>query len=105
MEKILLKASFNFGGNIDVLKEKLDKKIGESDGEVLFVNSEASALWIIRGCIDYFDKLDSNFLGKGNSSGIPSMETDYFANAFVKRNIAHNPIEKWPTINSLILNF
>lgn len=40
----------------------------------------ASLLWIIRGCIDYFDTLDSSFLGEGNAADVPSMKADHFVN-------------------------
>lgn len=78
-KKITFKAQNKFTGTADDLKEQLEKKIEFHKNESTFSNSEASFLWIIRGCIDYFDKLDSSFLGSGNESGIPNMEADYFA--------------------------
>lgn len=45
-------------------------------------------VWIIRGCIDYFDQLDNEFLGIGNKSGIPSMQADHFANNLYRLNNA-----------------
>lgn len=47
-------------------------------------NEEAPVLWIIRGAIEYFYKLDANFLGRGNDSGIPEEKADHFANNFYR---------------------
>lgn len=62
------------------LKNKLDQNIEKYQNEITFKNTEALLVWIIRGCIDYFDNLKSDFLGEGNTSGIPNMQADYFAN-------------------------
>lgn len=53
-------------------------------GRTEFHNTEAALSWIMRGGLNYFNKLDSDFLGEGNASGIPSKETDHFANNFYR---------------------
>ena len=80
MEKIKLNSSKKFSGTAKELKEKLEEKIDIYQTPTTYSNTEAPLLWIIRGSIKYFDKLDTEFLGIGNESGIPSMEADHFAN-------------------------
>jgi len=70
------------------LKDKLENCIQKYQNEMTFHNTEASLSWIIRGCIDYFDKLDTHFLGDGNKPGIPEMVADYFANNIYRLNNA-----------------
>lgn len=62
------------------LLHKLDDIIMKFQNESTFYHTEASLIWIIRGGINYFDKLDTHFLGDGNKTGIPEMEADYFVN-------------------------
>ncbi|EOB3455121.1 hypothetical protein ACIJDO_000238 [Enterococcus hirae] len=64
----------------DELKRKFNKKVREFPTEISWDNTESSLGWIVRGGIDYFSNLDSDFLGKGNEPGIPCMEADSFAN-------------------------
>lgn len=80
MNNIKLVSQSQFYSTPEELKEKLEEKINIYHSETTYSNSEASLSWIIRGCIDYFDKLDTDFLGDGNASGIPNMKADYFAN-------------------------
>lgn len=69
-----------FSGTAKELKEKFKEKVDIYQTPTTFSNTEAPLLWIIRGSIEYFDKLDNDFLGAGNESGIPSMKADHFAN-------------------------
>ena len=69
-----------FYGTVKELKKKFEEKIEVYQTPTTYSNAEASLLWIIRGSIEYFDKLDIDFLGVENESGIPSMKADYFAN-------------------------
>ncbi|MGL4695735.1 hypothetical protein [Enterococcus larvae] len=80
MEKIKLNSSKKFSGTAKELKEKFEEKVDIYQTPTTYSNTEAPLLWIIRGSIKYFDKLDTKFLGIGNESGIPSMKADYFAN-------------------------
>ncbi|PEM83673.1 hypothetical protein CN639_21495 [Bacillus toyonensis] len=80
METIIVKASTEFNTTAEELKDKFSEYQENHQNETTYHNSEASPAWIIRGCIDYFDKLDNVFLGTGNGSGIPDMQADYFAN-------------------------
>lgn len=80
MENIKLDSSKKFSGTAKELKEKFEKKIEIYHTSTAYSNTEASLLWIIRGGIEYFDKLDTNFLGAGNESGIPNMKADHFVN-------------------------
>lgn len=84
METIKLASKFTFEGDINKLKGDFEKIIDSPPRKHEFYNTEASLFWITRGGIDYFDSLNSNFLGKGNESGIPSMETDHFVNNFYR---------------------
>lgn len=80
MKSIKLVSNDRFSSTAEELKNKLDEKIKLHQDGTIFANSEASFLWIIRGCIDYFDELAPSFLGVGNASGIPDMQADHFAN-------------------------
>lgn len=84
MKSIELTSELIFDGDVSELKKEFNQTIESYPVECKFVNTEAALTWIVRGGIDYFDKLDSNFLGKGNASGIPSMEADHFANNFYR---------------------
>lgn len=80
MEKIKLNSPIQFSGTAKELKEKFEEKVDIYQTPTTYFNTEAPLLWIIRGSIKYFDKLDTDFLGIGNESGIPNMEADHFAN-------------------------
>lgn len=80
MEKIKLNSSKKFSGTAKELKEKFEEKVDIYQTPTTYSNTEAPLLWIIRGSIKYFDQLDTEFLGIGNESGIPSMKADHFAN-------------------------
>lgn len=80
MEKIKLNSSKRFSGTVKELKEKFEEKVNIYQTPATYSNTEAPLLWIIRGSIKYFDKLDTEFLGIGNKSGIPNMKADHFAN-------------------------
>lgn len=84
MEPICLTTSQQFTNTVEQLKKDLNFIVKERMEEVHFANTEGSLTWIIRGCIDYFANLNSDFLGNGNDSGVPSMETDHFANNFYR---------------------
>lgn len=84
MNSIELTAEYLFAGDVSELKNNFDEIIKSHPGKYKFVNTEAALLGIVRGGLDYFDKLDSSFLGKENDSSIPSMEADYFANNFYR---------------------
>lgn len=79
--KVLLNSKNGPDISISELKDLFEKRTAAYNiNDDRFVNSEASVLWIIRGCMEYFDKLSSKFLGEGNENGIPSMEADCFSN-------------------------
>ncbi|OTN89095.1 hypothetical protein A5819_001587 [Enterococcus sp. 7E2_DIV0204] len=80
MNNIILHSSKQFSFTSKELKGKLEKKRERHQTATTYSNTEASLLWIIRGGIDYFDKLNNDFLGAGNASGIPNIEADHFAN-------------------------
>lgn len=84
MNEINLISEFDFEGDINKLKGDFEKIIDSHPRKHEFYNTEASLFWITRGGIDYFDSLNSIFLGKGNESGIPNMETDHFVNNFYR---------------------
>ena len=84
MEPIKLTTDYVFEGNVSDLIKDFDEIVQSHPGEFKFSNTEAALSWIVRGGLDYFDKLDSDFLGEGNASGIPSMRTDHFANNFYR---------------------
>lgn len=88
MDRIILKVEKHFEGSVRELSDFFESKVIGHNREIRFANSEASILWIIRGCIGYFDKLSSDFLGVGNASGIPSIEADSFANNVYRLNNA-----------------
>lgn len=80
MENIKLNSSKKFSSTAKKLKETFEKNIDIYHNPTSYSNTEASLVWIISGEIEYFDKLDTEFLGVGNESGIPSMKADHFAN-------------------------
>ncbi|MGF2054037.1 hypothetical protein [Vagococcus fluvialis] len=84
MERILFETNSIFLGTEKELKKLLDSNIEKFTNEETYANTQASLVWIIRGCIQYFNFLDNNFLGEGNSLGIPSIEADRFANNFYR---------------------
>ncbi|MCL9638848.1 hypothetical protein ABUK63_03450 [Lactococcus lactis] len=88
MDKIILSATEKFTKTIEELKSDFENLIESK--ELFFANTEASISWIIRGGLDYFANLDSDFLGNGNSSGIPSMQTDHFVCNFYRLSNALN---------------
>ncbi|MES5896859.1 hypothetical protein [Bacillus cereus group sp. RP43] len=88
MEPIIVKLSTEFNTTAKDLKDKFNEYQEKHQTETTFHNSEASLVWIIRGCIDYFDQLDNGFLGIGNESGIPDMKADHFVNNLYRLNNA-----------------
>lgn len=84
MEPICLTTNQQFTSTVEQLKNDFDEIVQVRMEEDHFANTEGSLTWIIRGGIDYFWNLDADFLGSGNDSGIPSMETDHFANNFYR---------------------
>ncbi|AGG05627.1 MULTISPECIES: hypothetical protein [Bacillus cereus group] len=88
MEPIIVKLSTEFNTTAKDLKDKFSEYQENHQTETTFHNSEAPLVWIIRGCIDYFDQLDNGFLGIGNESGIPSVQADHFANNLYRLNNA-----------------
>ncbi|EJD3195380.1 hypothetical protein M1Y42_000790 [Listeria monocytogenes] len=88
MNRIILKADKKFQGSVKELKDLFERQVEDPNREIRFANSEASILWIIRGCINYFDTLPPDFLGCGNASGIPSDKADAFANNVYRLNNA-----------------
>ncbi|MGJ3587096.1 hypothetical protein ACR9EG_10500 [Lactococcus lactis] len=77
--EIIVQSKNIFSSKAEELQTRLNKLSELKMTEKTYLNTEASMIWIIRGCIGYFDKLDSNFLGKGNGKGIPDAQTDHFA--------------------------
>ncbi|EOH59640.1 hypothetical protein [Enterococcus mundtii] len=75
-----LKTDKIFNQDINEMKRILDDNVQKFQNELTFYNSEASLIWIIRGCIDYFYNIEESFLGEGNDSGIPSEIADHFSN-------------------------
>lgn len=69
-----------FSSTAKELTNDLEKLLQSNESPTTYANTIASLIWIIRGCIDYFDKLDPSFLGKGNASGVPDMKADHFVN-------------------------
>ncbi len=88
LNRIILKADKKFHGSVKELKDLFERQVEDPNREIRFANSEASILWIIRGCINYFDTLPPDFLGCGNASGIPSDKADAFANNVYRLNNA-----------------
>ncbi|MFS1133373.1 hypothetical protein [Enterococcus hirae] len=80
MNDLKIEAPKVFCSTAEILKENFRKSFLKQQSPTTYSNTEASLYWIIRGCIDYFDRLNSRFLGEGNESGIPDINTDYFAN-------------------------
>ncbi|MGX5507210.1 hypothetical protein ACWKTL_23310 [Bacillus toyonensis] len=96
MKRIIVKASTEFNISAEELKGKFNKCQKNHETETTYHYSEASAAWIIRGCIEYFDQLDNAFLGMGNGSGIPDMKADYFANNLYRLHNAMKSLgESW----------
>ncbi|WP_159633210.1 hypothetical protein [Erysipelothrix anatis] len=84
MMSIRLMSEYVFDGEIGELISDFDEIVQSHPREFEFQNTEAALTWVVRGALDYFDKLDSDFLGQGNDTGIPSMEADHFANNFYR---------------------
>lgn len=80
MYNIKLVSPRQFSGTAEKLKNNLEEMLQSNQSPTTYANTVASLIWIIRGCIDYFAKLDPFFLGKGNASGVPDMEADHFVN-------------------------
>ncbi|MGG1149696.1 hypothetical protein [Bacillus wiedmannii] len=80
IELIIVKPSTEFNATVKDLKDRFNEYQEKHQTETTFHNSEASLAWIMKGYIDYFDQLDSGFLGTGNKSGIPDMKSDRFVN-------------------------
>lgn len=80
MEKIKLNSLMQYYSTAKELKVKFEEMVDIHQTPTTYSNTEAPLLWIIRGSIKYFDKLDTDFLGIGNESGIPSRKADHFAN-------------------------
>ena len=76
----------SFNDDIKVLHENLNSNIEKFKTESTFSNTEGALIWILRGCIDYFNQLDNTFLGESNNSGIPDSKSDYFANNIYRLN-------------------
>lgn len=73
-------SSRQFTSTAKELNKNLDKIIESNEGPTTYANTLASLIRILRGCIDYFDKLDHSFLGEGNACGVPEMQADHFVN-------------------------
>lgn len=84
MYKLNTKLVFN--SSVNKLKEDFDKIVKPKLEMTNFTNTASSIIKIIHESLDYFDSLDSNFLGKENISYVPNMETDHFANTFYRLN-------------------
>lgn len=105
MEPISLKNIRLFKNDAKILHEILESCRERFQNEKTFYNTEASVLWIIRGCIDYFDRLDSDFLGEGNDSGIPDAKADQFANNIYRLlNALEYLLELWKIEERIELN-
>ncbi len=76
----------SFNDDIKILHENLNSNIEKFKTESTFSNTEGALIWILRGCIDYFNQLDNTFLGESNNSGIPDSKSDYFANNIYRLN-------------------
>ncbi len=84
MEKIKIENQQNKIKSAIKLKNKFEQIIKESRNSRSFVNTEASLYYIILGSIEYFDKLNDDFLGSGNNCEVPSGKADQFANNFYR---------------------
>lgn len=84
MCKIKLNTNLVFNDSVNTLKEDFDKIVKPKLEMTNFTNTESSLIKIIQESLDYFDSLDSNFLGKESTSCTPNMETDHFANTFYR---------------------
>lgn len=74
------------GKSGEELQTRLNQLSELKKTEKSYLNTEASMVNIISGCIGYFDKLDSDFLGKANYEGIPDAQTDHFASNLYRLN-------------------
>ena len=73
MCKIKLNTNIVFNGSVNTLKEDFDKIVKPKLEMTNFTNTESSLIKIIQESLDYFDSLDSNFLGKETTSCTPNM--------------------------------
>ncbi|MDQ0222300.1 hypothetical protein [Streptococcus moroccensis] len=105
MKPITLNNTKQFTSDAKILHEILESSRERFQNEKTFYNTEASVLWIIRGCIDYFDRLDSDFLGEGNDLGIPDAKADQFANNIYRLlNALEYLLELWKIEERIELN-
>ncbi len=84
MDNIGLSSDKIISRTVEELKELFEEIVQKYEGVTTYSNSLAPSTWIVRGAIDYFDKLDSKFLGNGNSTGIPEEKADHYANNFYR---------------------
>lgn len=84
MDNIVLRSDKSISRTVEELKELFEEIVQNYEGVSTYSNSLAPSIWIVRGAIDYFDKLDSKFLGNGNSTGIPEEKADHYANNFYR---------------------
>lgn len=84
MNSIYLKSNAISENKIKAIKDEFEEVVKTSLCENEFENTKASLVWIVRGGMNYFDQLASDFLGEGNAAGIPSMKADHFANNFYR---------------------
>ncbi|WP_277407380.1 hypothetical protein [Lacrimispora xylanisolvens] len=61
MDRIKVCSNKKFLNTAENLEKKLNQNMEKYQNEMSFDNTEASLVWIVRGCIDYFDKLESDF--------------------------------------------
>lgn len=78
MHGLTFKASRHFTGDTSALTANINKITNKLS--ISYANTQAPLVWIIRGAVEYFGSLGSDFLGEGNASGIPSIKADHFAN-------------------------
>lgn len=83
---IVLKSNYSFKGTKDDLNHRFSQLVDKFHNYKSFINTEASLIWKISGCITYFAELDSDFLGDSNQDYIPHMKADHFANNFYRLN-------------------
>ena len=57
MNAIKLESSEKFKGNIETLRQKFEEFVTMHQNETNYSNTEGSLTWIIRGSIDFFNKL------------------------------------------------
>ncbi|MDN7146516.1 hypothetical protein QS460_11330, partial [Liquorilactobacillus mali] len=99
MNPIHVEASYEVTKSAIQLEEELNAIINSRVDKKKYANTKAGLSWILRGGVRYFTNLDSNFLGKGNESGIPSMEADHFANNFYRLSNTLDYLSKLWNIN------